>query len=126
MTYREAEPKDLDVEARESDAVRALGRWRDRTKTIVLAIFGIGGLAVLGVGYYAMQEIQFRYNDGIAFVKLNVMAGCAAWAVTFAVGWFVARAVVKNRTPGKLAELAARYEVPRERLQEIADMVGKL
>ena len=123
--YREM-PDVLGETERESEATRMFGRWRDRTKTIVLligAMLGVvGGLA----GYWFVQELQFRYNHGIAFVKISALGGIAVWLGCFFAAAAIARITIVRRTPAKLAELAAAYEVPVAKLTEIATLVNKL
>ena len=123
--YRQM-PDVLGESERESEATRMFGAWRDRVKTRVLLVGALLGLVVFGAGYWFVQELQFRYNDGIAFVKVNVLGGIAAWLAVFFAAGFVARAIITRRTPAKLAELAKAYEVPVEKLTEIANLVKKL
>jgi len=123
--YREM-PDVLGESERESEATRKFGKWRDRTKTIVLFIGAMLGLVAAGAGYWFVQELQFRYNHGIAFVKISAFGGICAWCLVFLASAGIARIVIARRTPAKLAELAAAYEVPVAKLAEIANLVNKL
>jgi hypothetical protein len=123
--YREM-PDVLGENERESEATRMFGRWRDRTKTRVLFIGAMLGVAAGLTGYWFTQELQFRYNHGIAFVKLSALGGIAVWLVVFFAAAAIARIAIVRRTPAKLAELAAAYEVPVAKLTEIATLVNKL
>jgi hypothetical protein len=125
MTYREM-PDVLGENERDAEATRMFGAWRDRTKTIVLVIGAAIGLVVAGMAYWFVQELQFRYNHGVALVKVNVLAVIAAWLVVFFASSRVARVVVVRRTPAKLDELAKAYEIPVAKLTEIANLVKKL
>jgi hypothetical protein len=124
--FREQTPVDLDVEARESDAVRALGQWRARLQTFVLATFAVLGVPLGAVGYWIAERWQFQVDEGVASMKANILGAAVAWGAAFGVGWVVARMLLRARTPAKLDELAERYAVPRERLQTIADLVRSL
>lgn len=124
--FREQAQTDLDLDEREADAVRAFGQWRARVQAIVLTVFAIGGLGLFALGYYLMQELQLRATEGVISMRASVFGGAALWGLSFAIGWWVARLAVRGRTPRKLDALAARYDVPRDRLQAIADLVKAL
>lgn len=123
--YREM-PEVLGTEERESAAIRDFGRWRDRTRMGVILVFALAGLAPAGLGYWLAQEAQFRLNDGIAILYVNVAGLVIAWGAMFAIGAVVARRVVSRRTAARLAALAAGYELPVERLAETARVVEDL
>ena len=122
--YRETVDR-LGEDEREGEAVRMLGRWRDRTKATALAIGGVVGVVLGSIGYYVMQEIQFDHG-GVASIKVSITAAMAAWLATFVASAFIGRRVVLARTTAKLGVLARDYEVPIEKLRDIANMVGKL
>jgi polyferredoxin len=123
--YREM-PDVLGETERESEATRVFGRWRDRTKTIVLLVGAMLGVIAGGTGYWFVQELQFRYNHGIAFVKISALGGIAVWLVVFFAAAAIARIAIVRRTPAKLAALAAAYDVPVAKLTEIATLVNRL
>jgi hypothetical protein len=123
--YREGEDR-LGAEERETAAVQALGRWRDRTRTTILAFFAIAGIVPALVGYYVVQELQFEYNHGVALLMVNVAGAAVPWLVSVAIGVFVARRVVAARTPAQIDKLAAGYEIPGERLEAIAKLLRGL
>jgi uncharacterized membrane protein YeaQ/YmgE (transglycosylase-associated protein family) len=121
--YRAAEDR-LGAEERESEATRMLGRWRDRLRTRVLIVFALLGLVPAAIGYYVVQELQFQYNDGVANLRINVLAGVVGpWLALMLLGRFVGTRLVERRTPAQLAKLAADYEVPVARLQETASLL---
>ena len=119
-------PDVLGESERDSEATRAFGKWRERTKTIVLLVGALVGFVAFAIGYWGVQELQFRYNSGIAFVKISVIGGMAGWAGVFFASAVVARVIIAKRTPAKIAELAKAYEIPAEKLEDVANMVGKL
>jgi hypothetical protein len=123
--YRHGEDR-LGAEERESDAVREFGQWRDRTRTRILAAFSVAGILLGGAGYYFGQELQFRWNHGVALIHVNVMCAALPLMVMFFVGALVGRAVVRRRTDAKVRALAARYEIPVERLADVANLVHRL
>jgi phosphate/sulfate permease len=126
MAYREMDDV-LGEGERESEAIRKLGLWRDRVRTQILLVFAIAGLGAAAAGYWFAQELQFRYNDGIAFVKLNLMIGVVpAWILSMIIGWWIARFVVARRMNAKVAALEVQYELPKGRLAEMADMIRTL
>jgi hypothetical protein len=125
VTYREM-PDVLGESERDEEATRAFGKWRDRTKTICLLIGAVVGFVGFAIGYWTVQELQFRYNSNIAFVKINVLGGMAAWAAVFFASAMLARVVIARRTPAKIAELSAAYEIPADKLLDIANMLRKL
>ena len=119
-------PDVLSQEEAEEVAVRAFGRWRDGLKTRVLAIFVLSGVVAGMFGYWVVREIQFSlwhanwpWLSGIVGFG-GPMAG-ASW-----LGAFIARRIVTVRTPAQVAVLAARHEVPAEKLAEIARMADRI
>jgi hypothetical protein len=123
--YRAAEDR-LGASERESEAIRVLGRLRDRTRTIVLAAFGAAGVIAGIFGYWYTEQAQFKYNHGVALGFGNLIGTLAAWVVVFAPGIWVSRRVVAARMPGWVDQLARDYEVPRDRIAATAEMVGRL
>ncbi len=122
--YREM-PDVLGENEREEEAIRKLGRWRERTRAKVVLVFALLGLVPAAVAYWLVQELQFELIEA-AFVYLNAGAAALVWAVSFAVGAFVGKRVLRQRGPAKIAELAAAYEVPAERLTQTMELVENL
>ncbi len=125
MTYREMEDV-LGGEERESAAVRDLGRWRDRTRTAILLAFAVAGLVPAAIGYWLVQEAQFRHNDGVALLLVNVAGAAVPWLVVVFVGRLVGRTAVVRGMEARVALLAERYEIPKERLAKTAELVKRL
>ena len=123
--YRETEDR-LGAEEREGEAVRMLGRWRARVLARLLTAFAMLAFGPGVLGYWLVQELQLRTNDGIAFVRISILGGAAAWVVTLLVGRLVALRYINARTRAVVARLAADYEIPVERLAEIARMLRGL
>jgi hypothetical protein len=126
VTYREM-PDILGSEERESEAVRKLGHWRDQTRTRILLAFAALGLVLSIPGYPITQELQFRYNGGVALLMINIGVGVVVpFLVMILIGRFVGNRVVAGRIDTKVAELAKAYEIAPEKLSETADLVRQL
>jgi len=125
MAYREMEDV-LGTDERDEAATRALGRWRDRTRTAILAAFAIAGLVPGALGYWFVQDLQFRYNHGVALLMINLAGALVPWLVLVFAGRTVARRFVARRLDAKVAELAAAYEIPVARLAATANLVRGL
>jgi hypothetical protein len=125
MVYREGEDR-LGADERETEAIRALGRWRDRVRTIILAIFAIVGIVPAAIGYYVVQELQFEYNRGVAILVVNVAGATVTWLIFAGAGVLVGRRVTAARMPARLDQLAKDYEIPRERLDATAKLLKGL
>ena len=123
--YRETEDR-LGAEEREGEAVRKLGLWRARLLNRGLTVFAILAFGPGALGYWLTQELQFRTNDGIAFVRISVLGGAAFWLASLMLGRLVVRSYILARTDAVVARLAADYEIPVERLAEIARLVRGL
>ena len=119
-------PDVLGESERESAAIQDFGRWRARTKTIVLLAFALLGLLPAGLGYWFTQEAQFRLNDGVASLYINVGGAAIPWFLMFMIGAWVGRRVVLGRTPAKLAKLAVDYEISVEQLAGTTNLVSDL
>lgn len=111
---------------RESAAVAAFGKWRDRTRMLILVLFALPGVGLGAVAWWFVQEYQFDHNRGRASLFVNVVTAAVAWGIMFAAGAFLGRLVVRSKTPSRLAMLARDYDVPITKLQETATMVDKL
>jgi uncharacterized membrane protein len=111
---------------RQEAAIQDFGRWRARTRTGVLLVFALVGLIPAGLGYWFAQELQFRYNENVASMHVNVAGGAVAWIAMFFVGAWVSRRVVLRRMPAKLAQLATAYEVPVAELAKTTDLIRDL
>ncbi len=119
-------PDVLGEAEREEEAVRVLGRWRDRMRMRVLVAFALPGLIPALIVYWWVQELQFSHNHGRAFLVINVGAASVCWAAVLFAGAMVARRVLRARTPAKVTELAKAYEIPEPRLVEIANLISQL
>ncbi len=111
---------------RESAAITAFGKWRDRTRMLMVLAFAIPGIALAAMTWYLVQDYQFAHNHGRALLLVNVGSAAIAWGVMFFVGAFMGRMIVRRRSPAMLAQLATQYEVPLAKLQETATMVETL
>jgi hypothetical protein len=120
-------PDVLGNEERESEAVRMLGRWRDQTRTRILLAFAAIGLVLAIPGYAIVQDLQFRYNGGVALLMVNVGVGVVVpFLVMMLIGRFVGNRVVAGRIAAKVAELAKAYDIAPEKLNETAMLVRQL
>jgi len=123
VPYRQM-PDVLGADEREAEATRKLGQWRDRTRTTWLAIFAVVGLVPAAVGYWLVQELQFRVN-GVAFVRINVLLGVAIpWLAFMFLGRLVGTRIIRTRMDAQVTRLAAAYEIPRDRLAETAQLLA--
>jgi hypothetical protein len=124
--YRETEDR-LGLEEREGEAMRVLGRWRDSVRTRILLAFALAGLVLAVIGYGAVQDFQFRHNHGVAFLYINVGVGMIVpFIAAMLLGRFVGQSFVARRLDAKVAQLARDYELPPERLGELAALVKAL
>jgi hypothetical protein len=104
----------LDAGARELDAKRELAEWRYQLLTRVTLVFmGIGlGVACAVVG--VVDVVQRELFGGSSWLKVSLVAGIAAWAVTIGVGKLVAKQVARRRTAAAVERVAARHQVAVE------------
>ncbi len=110
---------------REAEAIRAYGRWRLRTRSWIVAIFVIGGLAPMGLTYYGALQLQFQIN-GYALLYVNALAAIGAWLVMIGIGAFLGKRIVRARSAAKLVELSNGYEIAVAKLAETVDMANNL
>jgi hypothetical protein len=122
--YRETVDR-LGLEEREAEAVRVLGRWRDRQRTRVLVGAALAGLGTFALGFYGGIALQLMVSN-VVQVRLAVLVGAACFLATLFAGRQVARIIVKRRSPALVEQLAADYEVPPERLAEMTEMLDRL
>jgi len=122
--YRETVDR-LGLEEREAEAIRVLGRWRDRLKTRVLVGAAIAGLGTFAVGFYGGVALQLMLTNAVQ-VRLAVLVGVACFIATLLAGRQVARMLVRRRSPALVAQLAEDYEVPSERLADMVQMLDRL
>ncbi|MBV8757746.1 MAG: hypothetical protein JO257_10735 [Deltaproteobacteria bacterium] len=115
-------PDVLGESEREDEATRALGRWRERTRTTWLAIFAVGGLVPAGIGYWGLTELQFRMNDW-ASLRISVLGAVLPFIGCLFAGRFIGNRVVRARMMGQVDRLARLYEIPAERLAETARLL---
>ena len=119
-------PEVIGEAERDSEAVRVFGRWRDRTRMLVLLGFALVGVVLAAIAWYYVQEWQFANNRGRALLLINLGGAVVPFMAMLIAGRFVGRRVVLARTPAKLEELARAYEIPVEKLVETANLVKKL
>jgi hypothetical protein len=72
------------------------------------------------------RELQVHTNGGICFAELNLLGSIVTWLGVFFAAGFVTGNIVDRRTPAKLAELAAAYETPIDKLTDVASLVREL
>ena len=122
--YRETVDR-LGLEEREAEAVRVLGRWRDRLRTRVLVAAAVAGIGTFAVGFYGGIELQLMVAD-VVQIRLAVLVGAACFIATLFGGRMLARILVRRRSAALVVQLAADYEVPPERLAEMTEMLDRL
>ena len=125
MVYREGEDR-LGAEERDAEAVRQLGRWRDRVRAQILLIAALVGLAVAVGVVYAVTELQFRMNEGVASIRISILAASVFFVGAMFAGRQVGRLTVARRMDAKVDELAKAYEIRRESLAATADLLRSL
>jgi len=123
--YRAMERVDLDVDARELDAVAALGRWRMGVRSRTLTIACVAGAVAGVVGFFVAEKIQFAAIHR-AWISINVAGFVAPFALSVVAGLVFARIRVRAKTDKMVRELSARYELEPDRLAAVAEMVGRL
>jgi hypothetical protein len=111
---------------RESDAVAAFGRWREKTSMLVALVFALAGVPLAALAWYLVQDFQFTHNRGRALLIINVAGAALVFGAMLMIAAFVGRRVLRTRAPAKLAQLAKDYDVPVATLQDTATMVDKL
>ncbi len=123
--YRAMERVDLDADARELDAVAALGQWRMGVRSRALTIACIAGAVAGVVGFFVAERIQFAAIHR-AWISINVAGFVAPFALSVVAGLVFARILVRVRTDQRVRELSARYELEPDRLAAVAEMVDRL
>ncbi len=123
--YREMERMDLDADARELDAVAALGRWRMGVRSRTLTVACIAGAVAGVVGFFVVEQIQLAAIHR-AWISINVAGFVAPFALFVVAGLLFARARVRARTEQMVSELSDRYALEPDRLAAVAEMVGRL
>jgi hypothetical protein len=122
--YRHMEDS-LGLEEREGQAVTALGRWRSAIRGRVVGAFVLLGVGAGLLGYGAMIELQWRLM-GVAWLWGAGVGFLVPFAAFCALGVVAARVVVRRRMPARVAALAARFQVPAERVAEIARLADRI
>ena len=122
--YRETVDR-LGLEEREAEAIRVLGKWRDRLRTRVLVGAAVVGLGTFALGFYGGIALQLMITN-VVQIRLAVLVGAACFIATLFAGRQVARMLVRGRSPALVAQLAEDYEVPSERLAEMVALLDKL
>ena len=123
--YREDEDR-LGAEERDGEAIRQLGRWRDRVRAQILLIAALVGVATAVGIVYAVTELQFRMNEGIASIRISILVATVFFVAAMFAGRQVGRMFVVRRMDGKIDELAKAYEISRETLAATADLLRGL
>ena len=119
--YR-TEKDNLGESERESAALIAFGKWKSNVTSRVVLVFAVAGVVLGAAGYWFAQELQFKHNEGVAMIHLNVAGAVIPFAVMLFAGVAIGRRVARMRAAAKLAELAKAYEVPESALTSV---VGK-
>ena len=122
--YRETVDR-LGLEEREAEAIRVLGKWRDRLRSRVLVGAAVAGLGTFALGFYGGVALQLMVSN-VVQVRLAVLVGAACFIATLFAGRQVARMLVRGRSRALVDQLAEDYEVPPERLAEMVAMLDKL
>jgi len=125
MPYRE-EVDRLGADERDGEAVRQLGRWRDRVRAQILLIAALVGLVIGVIAVYTVTELQLRMNEGIASIRISILAATVFFVAAMLAGRLVGRMFVARRMDAKIDELAKAYEIPRETLAATADLLRGL
>lgn len=121
MTYRT-----LDPAARESAALRALGKRRTRLRGRVTAAALLVGIALGIAGDLLVDQLQFAAL-GRAYLLLSTLFGFVPPVVASgALGLRFARLLVRRRTEAWLTELAAEHRVRREALAEEVKLLHRV
>jgi len=123
LPYREEEDR-LGAEERDGEAVRQLGRWRDRVRAQILLIAALVGLAIGVAVVYSATALQFEY--GVASVRIGIVVATVFFVAAMFAGRQLARIFVARRMDAKIDELAKAYEIPREALAATADLLRGL
>ncbi len=117
---------DPDLDARESDAIAAFGRWSMRLRTAWLFGFAIVGVVAGFLAAALAIDVWQREMDPRPPRIIYVGALALTLVVFLFVGRAVGRVVVRHRTPHVLARLAVRYEVTAKRLAETTDLANQV
>ncbi len=110
---------------REEQAIKDYGRWRLRTRSLIVALFTIGGLLPAALAYYSVQEYQLD-EYGYAIVYIDALAGIGVWLLLIVFGAWFSKRLVRARTTAKLNELSKAYEISVATLAETTDLANKL
>jgi hypothetical protein len=121
--YREAAGPLLDDLAREKLATRALGAWRDRIRTAWIALFAIAGLVPAGCAFWFVSRYELDATGWLS-LRTTVAAAAVVWFACIYAGRMVGNRVMRARIDSQVTALADRYEIPRERLAETAQLLS--
>jgi uncharacterized membrane protein len=121
LPYREDEDR-LGAEERDGEAVRELGRWRDRVRARILLIAALVGL----VFFFYVVRLQFQKDEGIASVRIGILVATVFFVAAMFAGRQVGRIFVARRMDAKIDELAKAYEIPRATLAATGDLLHGL
>jgi hypothetical protein len=123
MPYRE-EVDRLGADERDGEAVRQLGRWRDRVRARILLIAALVGLVSSSVVVYSVTELQ--YEQSVVSFRIGILVATVFFVAAMFAGRLIGRVFVARRMGPKIDELAKAYEIPRETLAATADLLRGL
>ncbi len=108
----------LGAQARETDAIAALGRWRMRLRAQVLMVACVLGAGLAVGGLFIVTDWQFQaWGYAILLVTVGV-GGALPFCVAILAGLFVGRRLIATRTESQLRHLAKRYDLDISELRE--------
>jgi hypothetical protein len=84
------------------------------------------GLIPCAVAWWGVQALQFRYNDGVALVMVNLAGAAVPFFAALLVGLVVGRRIVQARMAARIDRLATDYEIPRDKLVAVANLLRGL
>jgi hypothetical protein len=123
MPYREEEDR-LGADERDGEAVRQLGRWRDRVRAQILLIAALVGLATGVAVVYSVTALQYEY--GVVSIRIGIVVATVFFVAAMFAGRLIGRVVVARRLDAKIDDLAKAYEIPRATLAATADLLRGL
>ena len=85
----------------------------------------VGLVVAVGI-VYAVTELQFRMNEGVASIRISILAASVFFVGAMFAGRQVGRLTVARRMDAKVDELARLYEIPRGPLAATADLLRGL
>ena len=111
------------AEDRVGGAVADFATWRHRLKTLGAAVSIVLGIVAGVPGFLIATDIQLA-AWGYAFLLLSIPGGVLAGILVLILGAALSRQWVRARTPAAVQRIAARHEIDREKLADIASLVA--